>query len=141
MFVIVKLKRIICYCFLSLFEQILPEENVRVLNYIRVSDNCLNQFKCQFTARDLLRIRSNVSALLETARFSYFEPHEGKCLSDLLGSLAKQAGAFATMMTMEGVGDGSDDQRTAIAQEVVRRIRSGLNYDQDGRVGGFSFFR
>ena len=124
-----------------MFDKILPEENVRVLNYLRVTDNCLNQFKCQFVAKDLLQIRSNVSASLESARFSYFEPHEGKCLSDLLGSLAKQAGAFSTMMTMEGVGDDSDDQRSAIVHEVVRRIRSGLNFDEDGRVGGFSFFR
>ena len=107
-------------------------------NYLRQSDNCLSQFKSRNTLYDLLEIR-RVWPSLESARFSCFEPHEGKALSDVAGALAKLGAANETMR----LGDASalTGTRTSIAQEYARRIRAGLSYDEDGRVGSFEFFR
>ena len=109
-----------------------------MLNYLWYSDNCLSQFKSRFTLEDMLRIRQTWLTLL-SARFSYFEANEGKSASDWGGALAKLALTSVTLRM--GDGSGLSGSRASIAQEVVRRICAGLSYGEDGRVGGFSFFR
>ena len=107
-------------------------------NYLRYSDNCLSQFKSRFTLEELLRIRLTWLALV-SARFSYFEANEGKSSSDLGGALAKLA--LKTVTLAMGDASGLSGTRASIAQEVVRRIRAGLSYGDDGKVGNFAFFR
>ena len=45
--------------------------------------------------------------------------------------------ARETMTTMEGLGDDP----MVIAEEMKSRLLAGLNFDENGRVGSFAFFK
>ena len=98
----------------------------------------VTQFKSQFVIANLLNIRRKVAASLKSARFCFFEAHEGKNLSDAIGSLAKQAISRETMTTLEGFAEGS---MLTVAEEIKSRLLAGLNFNEDGKVGNFSFFK
>ena len=119
--------------------EIVRGKGISVRNLLRYSDNCTQQFKSQKVNQDLLTIRETIPDL-ETVRYSYFEPNEGKAQSDTLGALAKGAADRETLRTLSGVGDESADQKGAITEEIARRIRAGLNFKEDGSVGGYAFF-
>ena len=117
-------------------EDICIEEGLDVDGeYIRYTDNCSGQYKSKHVNNNLLNIRK-IMPSLKSARFSYFEPNEGKNSSDGIGSCTKQAIKRETLTALEGF----DNDRTAMAEELCRRVLSGLRLENGG-VGTFTFFR
>ena len=86
-----------------------------------------------------------MSCDLKNVNYNYFAPHEGKSLSDTFGGLAKQA-YVRTTTRMAGVDDGvgcpddDADQASWVAEQVRERMLAGLERDENGKVGGLSFF-
>ena len=114
----------------------------------RWSDQCAGQFRSQNTNYNLLCTRERVCQQLLDVIWNYFESHEGKNTSDMLGGLCKQAylaimrRLFNLLNAVDGVGvvDPDADQLMAIAEQVKERMLAGLNI-VDGRLGTFSFFK
>ena len=112
--------------------------------YIRWTDQCAGQFRSQFVVNNLFHIR-DICPDLESATFKYFESHEGKNVSDLIGAMAKQSFARSISRSsnlLDGLGNNDDDadQEMVVAEQIKERMLSGLTFE-DGKVGGFSFFQ
>ena len=58
-----------------------------VFNWQRWSDGAGHEFRSQFCNAELMRLKNNLE--LTHASFEYFEAHEGKNVSDALGSIVK----------------------------------------------------
>ena len=116
--------------------EVMEEEAFSPETITRWSDNCASQFKSGKVVADLIDIKDRVSPNLKSARFCFFESHEGKNLSDTIGSMAKGALSRATLRTLSGVGNNPEE----VVLEVKERLLSNLKFIE-GRVGSFSFCR
>ena len=85
---------------------ILREQGLIVNNIARFSDGCASQFKSRHCNSDLKSLNEDLSVSQVT--WHYFESHEGKNLSDTLGSIAKQAYKRGIKRENIGVQNASD---------------------------------
>jgi hypothetical protein len=107
------------------------EEGLSPQNWKRYSDGCPGQYKSKFVVWDLLMAPQILSKPLKHITYNFFESHEGKNLSDTIGSIAKTAFSRATWRTNAGLDT---------IEDVKNRMEDGLNR-VDGKVGKFAFFR
>ena len=77
-----------------------------ISNWARFRDGCGAQFKSGFTAADLFNALDIQN--LKSASFNFFEPHEGKSISDSIGSIVKCAFVRGMMQNQEGVQNIDD---------------------------------
>ena len=63
--------------------------NRPIKNWIRYSDGCKGQFKSGYVAADLFQAPELFN--VEHAEFNFFESHEGKSISDSIGTIIKCA--------------------------------------------------
>ena len=94
----------------SIFDEMLPH---KVKSWKRFSDGCTAQFWSRFVVPDLFAIRTALQ--LNHVSFDRFEAHEGKSISDTLGSITKCA---------YGRGILKHDEDVSTLSEVVDVIRS-----------------
>ena len=77
-----------------------------ISNWARFTDGCGAQFKSGFTAADLFNALDILN--LKSASFNFFESHEGKSISDSIGSIVKCAFVRGMMQNQEGVQNIDD---------------------------------
>ena len=81
-----------------------------------MSDTCAGQFRSQFCNFDLQEKKKVLC--LQHVTNHFFEPHEGKNISDTIGSIAK--GAFNRGKAKKDVGISGISQVVQIIRENVR---------------------
>ena len=89
--------------------------NQKIVNWHRFSDGCKGQFKSGYVAADMFENKTLFE--LESIAFHYFESHEGKSISDSIGSIAKCAFLRAMMKHAFGIMD-IDEVLTLIQSEI-----------------------
>ena len=77
-----------------------------VNNWIRYSDGCSAQFKSGFAIADMFESKELFN--LNGVSFNFFESHEGKSVSDSIGSIVKCAFIRGMMKSEGGVQDLND---------------------------------
>ena len=70
-----------------MFEIVKEKVNRKIKKWIRYSDGCGAQLKSGYVIADLLNVKDLFG--LENINFNYFESHEGKNISDQIGSIVK----------------------------------------------------
>ena len=71
------------------FEVIREKINQPIYNWKQFSDGCAGQFRSRFTAASMFPMKEKLG--LENISFDFFEAHEGKSVSDTIGSIVKCA--------------------------------------------------
>lgn len=97
----------------------------RILHWQRWTDGCGSQFRSRFVNAQLMKARETFG--LETTSFCYFEAHEGKNVSDTIGSIIKCA--FTKEMN-------TYNQGIQYANDVVRLVKERVKK----RTEKFDFF-
>jgi hypothetical protein len=110
--------------------QLIKQKIFTPKGWSRWSDNCNGQYKSQFVLYDLINVVNAVSPTLIDVEFMYFEPNEGKNLSDTIGSLCKSAFLRAQQVNGEAV---------VTVDDMVSRMLEGMQVNPDGSYGSFSF--
>ena len=89
-----------------MFEIIREKLQRPILNWKRLTDGCDGQFRSGFTLADLMKACERFQ--LQRASFDFFEAHEGKNVSDTIGSIVKCAFVRAMHKNEQGVHNASD---------------------------------
>ena len=102
------------------FEIMRQQLNRDIKHWVRFSDGCGAQFKSRFATPDLPKFL--IEQKLKSAAYHYYESHEGKNISDTIGSMAKSALRRATIKTMSLPRD---------PEEVVNLIRQEIGLSSE----------
>ena len=105
--------------------KILRDKGVLVKNVVRFSDSCASQYRSRYTNSDLRSLNDFLD--VEHITWNYYEAHEGKNLSDTIGSIVK--GAYKRAMVSNDVG-------VQCANDIVSLMRSHIGES----TKAFSFF-
>ena len=89
-----------------MFELVRDKLKRPVNNWIRYSDGCSAQFKSGFAIADMFESKELFN--LNGVSFNFFESHEGKSVSDSIGSIVKCAFIRGMMKSEGGVQDLND---------------------------------
>ena len=87
--------------------EILRNKGVKIENLARFFDTCSGQFRSQYCNWDLKQ-KKTILNIPGNVKHHYFEPNEGKNLSDTIGALAKQAfkrGMIKNYIGISTIGD------------------------------------
>ena len=94
------------------------EKGFEVNNVLRFSDTCAAQFRSKYVNGDLRNMKKNLS-LPDWGQVTlcYFEPNEGKNISDVIGSICKNSWKRSIFQNREGI---------ITVDHLVDRMKSGL---------------
>ena len=89
-----------------MFEVICEHLKQPIKKWVRFSDGCGAQFKSGYAAADLIHAPKVFD--ITSASFNFFESHEGKSISDSIGSIVKCAFIRGAMKCEQGIKNLED---------------------------------